>query len=62
MYISSGDIHGKLSLDYLNLLWYVEQRCQPGSTHICKIMTKNLYNLQKNPYKLSTPLQNTNLV
>ena len=25
-------------------------------------MTKNPYNLQKNPYKLSTPLQNTILV
>ena len=23
------------------------QRCQPGTTHICKIMTKNPYNLPK---------------
>ena len=28
------------------------QRCQPGTTHICKIMTKN-------PYNLSTPLRST---
>ena len=35
---------------------------QPGTTHICKIMTKNPYNLLKNPYKLSTPLRNTILV
>ena len=44
--------------------WFQEltQRCQPGTTNICKIMTKNPYNLQKNPYKLSTPLQNTILV
>ena len=32
------------------LLFYtytLEQRCQPGTTHICKIMTKNPCNLQK---------------
>ena len=40
----------------------VHQRCQPGTTPISKIMTKNPYNLQRNPYKLSTPLQNTILV
>ena len=40
---------------------HVIQRCQPGTT-ICKIMIKNPYNLQKNPYKLSTPLQKTILV
>ena len=38
------------------------QRCQPGTTHICTIMTKHPYNLQKNPYKLSAPLQNPILV
>ena len=44
------------SLEYLDVS---RQRCQPGTTPICKIMTKNPYNLQKNPYQLSTPLQNT---
>ena len=46
----------------IELLHSQLQRCQPGTTPISKIMTKNPYNLQKNPYKLSTPLQNTILV
>ena len=47
---------------YLHLNYMKEQRRKPGTTPICKIMTKNPYNLQTNPYKLSTPLQNTILV
>ena len=40
-------------INFIVIKLIVHQRCQPGTT-ICKIMTKNPYNLQKNPYKLST--------
>ena len=49
---ASGRVRNLIVCGHVNKV--LRQRCQPGTTPICKIMTKNPYNLQTNPYNLST--------
>ena len=58
IYLFWSFLHTKISKKCILLV----QRCQHRTTPICKIMTKNPYNLQTNPYNLLTPLRSTILV